>query len=77
MSDFNWADYGVLAVLGLSLIIGLWRGFLREFISLATWVSAFVVAFYFTEEAAVELTPWINIPSVRSILAFGALFLAT
>lgn len=75
--DFVLVDYLLLAIIALSVLIGLWRGFLREFISLATWVAAFVIAFLFAEDAALYLVPYIGVPSARAVLAFGGLFLVT
>ncbi|HXH03471.1 MAG TPA: CvpA family protein [Candidatus Competibacteraceae bacterium] len=77
MEGFTWADYVILAVVGLSVLMSLWRGFLTEVISLATWIAAFIVAFLFMDEAAVYLADRVAVPSVRAILAFGGLFLAT
>ena len=34
----NWADYLIVIIVALSMLIGLWRGLLREVISLATWI---------------------------------------
>jgi membrane protein required for colicin V production len=36
-------DWGILIVMFLSTLIGLWRGAVREVISLATWVLAILV----------------------------------
>ena len=70
-------DYIILAVMVVSVVVGLWRGFLREFISLAAWIAAFVIAFAFVGDAAAFLQPYISIPSIRTILAFGGLFVIT
>ncbi len=67
-----WADYAILAILGLSVLMSLWRGFLREAISLASWVGAFVLAFHFSDRVAVLLEGYVSVPSVRQMLAFGA-----
>ena len=40
----GWVDIALLAVLGLSVLIGLWRGFAFEIVSLLGWVAAFVIA---------------------------------
>jgi membrane protein required for colicin V production len=72
-----WVDYFIIAIIVLSMLIGLWRGFLKEAIALATWVVAFILAFTFVEDAAAYLANYIGIPSIRIILAFGALFLST
>ncbi|HOB60573.1 MAG TPA: CvpA family protein [Candidatus Competibacteraceae bacterium] len=73
----NWADYLILFIVALSMLIGLWRGLLREVISLATWIAAFAIAYLFAEDGAVHLTPYLSTPSLRIALAFGGLFLAT
>ena len=70
-------DYVILVIIGLSMLIGLWRGFLREIISLLSWIAAFIIAFVFVEDAAFFLQPYIPLPSVRTVLAFGGLFIAT
>lgn len=73
----NWADYLIVIVIALSMLIGLWRGLLREVISLATWIAAFAIAFLFAEDGAVHLAPYLDIPSLRIAAAFGGLFLIT
>ena len=42
--DLGWVDIALLAILGLSVIVGLWRGFVFEIVSLLGWVIAFVLA---------------------------------
>lgn len=76
-NDILWVDYFIIGVIALSVLISLWRGFLREAISLAAWVLAFVVAFLFVDDGAAYLTQYVGVPSVRIILAFGGLFLTT
>ena len=73
----NWVDYLIVIVIALSMLIGLWRGLLREVISLATWIAAFAIAFLFAEDGAAHLTPYLDVPSLRFAAAFGGLFLAT
>ena len=73
----NWADYLIVIVIALSMLIGLWRGLLREVISLVTWIAAFAIAFLFAEDGAAHLTPYLDVPSLRMAAAFGGLFLIT
>ena len=73
----NWVDYLIIIVIALSMLIGLWRGLLREVISLATWIAAFAIAFLFAEDGAAHLAPYLDTPSLRVVAAFGGLFLAT
>ncbi len=74
-TSMNWADYVILAVFAVSILIGLLRGFTREVLGVAGWVLAFWVAFTFTHQMAEWLTPHIATPSVRRAAAFGGLFL--
>lgn len=52
MSEFNFIDYIIIAVFGLSVISGLTRGFLKEIISLGTWIAACVVSTLFSSKLA-------------------------
>jgi membrane protein required for colicin V production len=40
----GWVDLALLAVFLLSVLIGLWRGFVFEIVSLLGWLVAFVIA---------------------------------
>lgn len=71
----NWVDYFILGLIGLSLLISLMRGFIKEAISLATWIVAVFVAMKFYDPFANMLTPWIELPSARTIAAMAGLFL--
>jgi membrane protein required for colicin V production len=69
-------DYAVLAVLGLSAVIGIWRGLLREVFALAAWIAATVAAVLFAGEAAALLPANFATPLVRSVIAVAVLFVA-
>lgn len=71
-----WADYIILGIIGLSAVISLVRGFVREALSLAVWVLAFWVAWTFFRELA-EQIDWFTLPSVRLGVSFAILFIAT
>jgi len=77
-TSFNWADVIILCILGLSALISLFRGFVRETLSLVAWVLAFWVAFVFFHTLSdIYLEKYIESPTVRLGVAFGALFLVT
>jgi membrane protein required for colicin V production len=59
------------------MVLGLWRGFIKEAISFGAWVCAFFVAFLFIDYGATYLTQYINVASVRIVLAFGFFFITT
>lgn len=71
-----WVDYIILGIIGLSAVISLVRGFVREALSLAVWVLAFWVAWTFFRELA-EQIDWFTVPSVRLGVSFAILFIAT
>ncbi|MGQ0529755.1 MAG: CvpA family protein [Panacagrimonas sp.] len=72
----NWADYGILAIVVLSALIGLLRGFTREIFGLGTWVFAVILSIAFGREAMDVLQPHIATPLFRTGAAYGGLFLA-
>ena len=71
---FTWLDYVILAIVLVSTLVSLFRGFVREALSLAFWVIAFWVAQMFFRELAVPLGQWIPAPSVRLASAFAIIF---
>ena len=72
---FNTLDYIILGITFLSVIIGAFRGFTREAISLVTWVAAFFVALKFSKAASGAFHGMIKNGNVRYIIAFIVIFL--
>lgn len=73
----NWADWAVVGIIGISSLISIARGFVKEAISLAIWAVAFFVAVTFHERLAVLLQSSVQSVSLRYILSYVALFIAT
>lgn len=72
----NWADWTIFAIFGISILISVIRGFVREALSLLIWLVAFVVAMLFHQQLAIYLVDYIDVPSLRAISAWAMLFLA-
>ena len=72
----EYADYAVLGLIVISILVGAIRGFIKEAFSLAVWAAAFLVAFQYSGALAVQLENHIELPSARTSLAFAGLFLA-
>lgn len=70
----NWFDYAIIATLALSILVGLWRGFIGEVMALACWALAFWVAWSFGPALAERLSASISVPSVRVLLAYALCF---
>ena len=68
-------DLVLLGLVVLSVIVGFWRGFIKEVFALAVWVFAFLAAFHFSGLLAVHLEPWVTVPSAQQGLAFAGIFL--
>ncbi len=77
LAMLNWLDYSIIAVIFLSILISLIRGFIREAFSLVTWVAAFWIAFTFYGILAELLVQHFHSPTIRMVVAFGVLFVAT
>lgn len=75
--DMNWADWTIIAILGVSCLISLWRGFIKEALSLASWLLAAFIAIVFHQRLALVYGQWIDTPSVALLLAFITLFIGT
>ncbi|MEM7054734.1 MAG: CvpA family protein [Pseudomonadota bacterium] len=71
----NEVDLAILVVLAISVIVSLFRGFIKEVFSLLVWIAAFFAASQFSGALAQGLEPYIEVPSARMILAFVAVFL--
>jgi membrane protein required for colicin V production len=72
----NWADYTIIALLGLSVLMGLWRGFIGEVLALACWACAFWVAWLLGPALADRFSASISTASVRVLLAYALCFIA-
>ncbi len=73
----NVADWVLIAVIVISALISLKRGFVKEVLSLIVWVTAIAVSFLFGEKLAVLLQDQITTPSLRLTVAMAILFAAT
>lgn len=75
--SFNWVDALILGVIAISALISLSRGFIKEALSLVTWIVAGVIAWMFGGSLAHHFEPYIDTPSVRIIAACTLLFVVT
>ena len=72
----NVLDYAVLGIFAVSLLIGVWRGAIREIVNVMGWVIAFIAAQAFAPEFGVYLSDWMTDPSVRVVVAWLIIFIA-
>lgn len=69
-------DYAVLVIIGVSIIISMMRGALRELLSIIGWLGAFYVAKTYATQLMLVLPQDIPSDQLRLLAAFIILFLA-
>lgn len=67
-------DYILIAIVGLSMVLSLWRGFVREIISLIGLVAAFLIASRLSGQTGEMLGEWITNPTAADIAGFALVF---
>ena len=77
MEALIWIDWVIIALIAVSTLISLKRGFVREALSLVTWVGAFIIARTFHPQMQSLLESTVETPLVRLIAAFAILFFGT
>lgn len=75
--SFTWVDWSIIALIAVSGLISLTRGFVREILSLLVWAGASAVAWLYGGALAGHLAAYIELPSARVIAACAILFVLT
>ncbi len=70
----HWVDIVVIAIIGISVLIGLFRGLIKESISLATWILALWVGLTYGEKLASLLPFSVGSQTVQSLIGIVILF---
>lgn len=70
-------DYIIIAIILISLLISVMRGFVKEAISLGTWFAAVFIALTFSDKFAALMPESFAQPSLRLGIAFISLFIIT
>jgi membrane protein required for colicin V production len=70
----TWFDYAVIAIVGLSVLLAVIRGVVREIAALAGWVAALILSGLFAPELALWLPATLS-PMLRAVIAYLVIFL--
>lgn len=65
-----WVDIAILVVIALSVMTGLFRGFVKELISVSVWILAIWMSINFSNRLDPLLSPYIHQDAMRSGAAF-------
>lgn len=68
-------DYAVLGIIGISILLSLLRGFVREFVGLGSWILAAFAAKIYAVQVATMLPASIPNQGLRMIAGFVIVFL--
>lgn len=74
-SAWNQLDWVIAAVMGLSALLGLWRGVVREVVSVAGWAVGILLAFHYSAELAPHLAFFTAFGEMGRVAASAVLIL--
>ncbi|MDP0587827.1 MAG: CvpA family protein [Candidatus Endonucleobacter bathymodioli] len=77
MFGYNWVDEAIVGIIIVSALISLIRGFVKEVLSLLTWILAAMLALAFGNDLAVYFNDYITKPPMRLMAAYALIFIAT
>ncbi len=73
----TWLDYAIVGVFAISLVVGAWRGLVREVLSILGWVIAFLAANLLAGPVGLMMPQAIPSPELRIAAAYLAVFLGS
>lgn len=71
---FSGADLVLLGIVAISTLVGVWRGFLVEMMSLVVWVLAFGLSFHSGPAVAGLFDTTVETPAARLLLGYALVF---
>ncbi|MCB1606597.1 MAG: CvpA family protein [Xanthomonadales bacterium] len=77
VAAWNWVDWLIVAVVGLSAVVSLMRGLVVEVFSLLIAVCAALMSFYFALPLADAMLTGIELPPLRLAVAAVLIYVAT
>ena len=69
----NYVDYAIIGVIGVSVITGLFRGLIREAISVGVWIIALWAATSYTSHFESILSNYISSSGIRMGIMYSAI----
>jgi membrane protein required for colicin V production len=73
----SWVDLIIVVIIIVSALISVVRGFVKESISLASWILAGFIGLRYFAPLADLLEPYVESPTIRVGSAFAILFITT
>lgn len=76
IEQFNLTDWIIIALFAISIIVGLYRGLIKELGTIVVWVAAFILAMMFYEDFSTFLSQYIDDGRIRKFVSIIVLILA-
>lgn len=77
MMTVSWVDMAIAGVVILSMITGLFRGFVKESVALCVWIFAFWFAFNYGECLDPWISPYVHDKTVKIVVEFILILFAS
>lgn len=75
--QLQWVDLAIISVIGLSVLTGLFRGFVKELVALCVWILAIWLGYHYSESLDPWLQSYIQEKSARTAVAFIIILFGT
>ena len=76
LDQIVWVDAVVIAILVLSFGLGIFRGIVREILSLSSWIVSIWLAYLFGDNLAIVIVPWLESERLSSLIGYLVVFVA-
>ncbi|KTD34160.1 colicin V [Legionella moravica] len=75
--QLQWVDIAIISVISLSVLTGLFRGFVKELVALCVWVLAIWLGINYSQRLDPWLQSYIQEQSARTAIAFIIIMFGT
>ena len=76
LDQIIWVDAIVIAALVLSFGLGIFRGFVREVLSLSSWIISIWLAYLYGDNLAIIIVPWLESEKLSGLIGYLVVFVA-
>ncbi|KTD82352.1 CvpA family protein [Legionella waltersii] len=73
----QWVDIAIVSVIALSVLTGLFRGFVKELVALCVWILAIWLGFHYSQSLDPWLSAYVEEKSIRTAIAFIIILFGT
>ncbi len=75
--NVNWLDLILLVILGLSVLFGVLKGFVRQIVGILAVIVGLILAVNYYQGVSEFIMKWIRISTLSHFIAFIVIFIAS